>query len=165
MEEKIEIWKKITGYKKTYEVSNFGRIKNIKKNIILKPQINNHGYCMIALYKNKKFKNYRVHRLVAQAFIPNYDKKPVIDHIDGNKQNNHFKNLRWCTREENNNNPITKYRRLNPIICKELGIIFETITEASKTLNINYSHIKNVLSCKWEQAGGYHWEYADKKAC
>lgn len=96
-----EIWKPVPDYP-AYEVSNFGRVKSFKqgKQRILKP-ILKYGYFYVMLYKVNKSKQISVHRLVAQLFIPNLDNKPEINHIDGNKQNNHVSNLEWCTSSEN----------------------------------------------------------------
>lgn len=96
-----EIWKV---YKKTqrtaWEVSNYG---NVKKNGELHEcSINCSGYKMIA--------HICLHKAVAELFIPNPENKPEIDHIDTDKLNNHIDNLRWCTRKENNNNPLTKQK-------------------------------------------------------
>jgi len=68
------------------------------------------GYKIISLWKNGIGKMFRIHRLVAAAFIPNPENKPCIDHIDGDRANNHIDNLRWSNRKQNSNNPITRKR-------------------------------------------------------
>ena len=99
-----EIWKNIDGYL-NYMVSNFGRIKNInyrgtgKTKFIKGTKHNN--YTHITLSKNNKLKAYLLHRLVAEAFIPNPENKPCINHKDCNRQNNRADNLEWCTQKEN----------------------------------------------------------------
>ena len=102
-----EIWKDIEGYKGMYMVSSLGRVKTLigrYKNVtILKESIKNNGYCSITLYKNKKPHHYWVHRLVAQAFIPNPNNYPVVNHKDENPKNNCVENLEWCTQEYNIN--------------------------------------------------------------
>ena len=117
---KLEIWKPITGYEGFYEISNQGRVRSLDriligengrrliKGIILKPSTNNEGYNVVNLSKNKIKKQYTVHRLVAETFIPNPDNKPEVDHKNTIKTDNRAKNLRWCTGVENMNNPITK---------------------------------------------------------
>ena len=90
-----EEWKEI---KEHYLVSNFGRVKN-KYGKILKPIKKENGYYRVYL----KSKWYPIHRLVAEAFIPNPDKLPEINHIDLNKSNNNVNNLEWCSRKYNVN--------------------------------------------------------------
>lgn len=126
-----EIWKDIDGYEGLYQVSNKGRVKRVAgivkreqkgklpayqpiKEKILKAGIRKDNYLTVALCKNGKGTSYLVHRLVATAFIPNYNNYPVINHIDENKQNNDFRNLEWCTSEYNNTyNGIALRRQVN----------------------------------------------------
>lgn len=98
-----EIWKDISGYENRYQVSNLGNVRSIngkRKDQLLKPTMRK-GYCHVGLYKDKKYKIYPVHRLVAMAFIPNPQNKPHINHIDSNRSNNLISNLEWCTPKEN----------------------------------------------------------------
>lgn len=99
----IEIWKPIDGYK-NYEVSNYGRVRSLmfNRSKILKKRNIHHGYCGVVLYKDKKPKAFTIHKLVAQAFIPNPDNLPSINHKDENKANNCVDNLEWCTILYNN---------------------------------------------------------------
>lgn len=119
----MEVWKTINGYNERYEVSNYGNVRSkdmivngrLKdchkiKGRILKPCNDKEGYKNIVLCINQKRKTFRLHRLVAIAFIPNPDNLPEIDHIDGDRTNNHLDNLRWSTRKANANNPITRKR-------------------------------------------------------
>ena len=104
MEGKImEQWKDIEGYEGIYQISSHGRVKSFKngKIKILKSRINDKGYNTTCLRKDGKSKYKLVHRLVAEAFIPNIDSKPYINHIDGNKLNNNINNLEWVTPSEN----------------------------------------------------------------
>ena len=96
---KDEIFKKVTVCDK-YSVSNYGRVRNDEKNIFLSPR-DLRGYKRVSLWYNKKANDHRIHRLVAQAFIPNPDNKPEINHIDNNGNNNHVSNLEWVTKSEN----------------------------------------------------------------
>ena len=98
-----EIWKEIKGYDGHYFVSDLGRIKSFKKNkaIILKACKNTDGYLHVRLSKDGKFKTFRVHRLVAIAFIKNNLKKETVNHINGIKDDNRLENLEWNTRSEN----------------------------------------------------------------
>lgn len=115
----LEEWKEVPEYE-TYLISNQGRLKSLgnksnhKKEIICKVSPNSKGYDVQHLYHNKKHKCAKVHRLVAEAFIPNPDNKPQVNHKDGNKLNNCVENLEWCTNSENqihaNKNGLNKNR-------------------------------------------------------
>ncbi len=103
-----EIWKDIKGYEGYYQVSNQGRVRRIKsgkstqKGRILKTSSKFDEYSRTGLSINGKVCWLTIHRLVAEAFIPNPEKKPCVNHIDGNKRNNVVSNLEWCTYSENN---------------------------------------------------------------
>jgi hypothetical protein len=99
-----EIYKLIVGYEGLYEVSDFGNVRNCKTGRFLKGSENKDGYLQVGLYKDKKRKMFRIHRLVALAFLENPENKPTVDHIDRNKQNNRLENLRWATKSENQAN-------------------------------------------------------------
>ena len=98
-----EIWKDIKDYEGHYQVSNLSRVKSIKfgKERILKPVTDRHGYLIVGLWQNNKHKTYKVHRLVAEAFLPNPDNLPQVNHKDENKLNNNVDNLEWCTNDYN----------------------------------------------------------------
>ena len=120
-----EIWKPIKGYEKLYEVSNFGKIKSLKKKIILKQFKNTNGYFQVELWKNKKGKQFLVHKLVAESFILNINNFPFINHIDENKENNCTNNLEWCTAKYNCNYGTRNSRLSSPVICIELNKIYQ----------------------------------------
>ena len=96
----VETFVKIEAFEK-YEVSNLGRVRNMKSGRILKPQLHRDGYLVHLLCENNKKKNLFLHRIIATAFIDNPEGKPCVNHIDENKLNNDLRNLEWCTAKEN----------------------------------------------------------------
>ena len=154
-----EIWKDVVGYEGLYKVSNLGRVKKPMGaySIILKPFVQD--YKMVSLSSNHKSRKFLVHRLVAQAFIPNPNDKEEVNHIDGNKLNNVVDNLEWCTKSENVEHAyrlglsrFTEEHRLKassasvkvtsvPIYCKELDILFSSMSDASRKLGISVQNI------------------------
>lgn len=179
-----EIWKDIKGYETKYQVSNLGRIKSCKfwsgnryisNEKILKQANTPKGYLVVCLRKNNKAKVYRVHRLVAQAFIPNPEDKPQINHIDNNRKNNKVDNLEWVNNSENQQHAfkygnqkrykgsknysaikITQYDKDNNFISE-----WGSITEASIKNNISSTSINNCLRKRSKSAGGFIWKYKE----
>jgi hypothetical protein len=100
----MEIWKDIVGYEGLYQISNFGRLKSIRRNKVLFRNPAPNGYITYSLWINNTQKTYRAHRLVAEHFLTNSDNLPIVDHIDGVRHNNHVDNLRWVNHTENINN-------------------------------------------------------------
>lgn len=110
--EQEEIWKPVTiekngvlyDYSGLYEVSNKeGKVRNVKTGKLLKPIKHRSGYSQVSLYKDGKKQEFKIHRLVATAFIPNPQNKPFVNHLDENPSNNSADNLDWCTNKENLN--------------------------------------------------------------
>lgn len=113
------MWKPVLNYEGSYEVSSDGWIRTVdrlcgnRRGIVkskILNQFDNHGYRFVILSRNNKSKNCYVHRLVAEAFIPNNDNKPQVNHINGNKSDNRLSNLEWVTIQENH---LHSYRKLN----------------------------------------------------
>ena len=103
-----EEWRDIKGYEGYYQISNMGRVKSLNyrrtgKEGILKAGDNGHGYLFVVLCKDGKDNTCRINRLVAQAFIPNPDNLPEVNHKDENKKNNCVENLEWCSKSYNIN--------------------------------------------------------------
>ena len=119
----IEEWRPVVGYEGLYEVSNIGQVINIKTGHILKQHKDKDGYWVLSL-KRDKYKTYFAHRLVAQAFIPNPDNLPMVNHKDEDKTNNNVDNLEWCTAKYNSTygtarERAAKTRHINVMLKKE----------------------------------------------
>ena len=184
---KTEIWKDINGYEGKYQVSNLGRVKSLARfrvgksgsntrmpEQLLKQSITKDGYKRVGLRNGYRQKYFFIHRLVAQAFIPNPDNLPQVNHIDENKANNCVDNLEWCSIVYNNTygNRCTKMAatQMNrddlskPVICVELGRTFHSINEAARFFGFSFPEcISRCCKLKYKTAYGYHWQYVDKK--
>ncbi len=98
----LEKWKDISGFEGLYKVSNYGNIKSVHLNWKnMKHGRNPKGYHIVILSKNGIRHSYKIHRLVAQAFIPNPNHLPQVNHVNGNKDDNHWYNLEWCSCKDN----------------------------------------------------------------
>lgn len=156
-----------------YQISNFGNVKNIKKNKLLKPAINKDGYYTLLLSKNGESKSFKIHKLVASHFL----KEPIIqvNHKNGIKTDNNIENLEYVTLHENilhswiNGLSKGKYKnvgnRARRIIQldKDTGEelkVFESVYEASEKLGITNTSIQNCLKGRSRTSGGYKWKYA-----
>lgn len=160
----MEEWRFVADFPQ-YMVSNLGRVKSLPREAkggvtyrivekILKPAINNKGYEWVNLYDGARCRDFFVHRLVAEAFIPNPENKPNIDHINTNVHDNRVENLRWVTQKENLKNPISEERRMKAVrrACqtKEFGAkMSRIVSELMK--NENYkAKIREALVEKYK---------------
>ena len=161
-----EIWKPIEGYP-DYEVSSMGRVKSLKygKEKILKNCKDGKGYLYVNLCKEGKPKNYFIHRLVAQAFLPNPNNLPQVNHRNENKTDNRVENLEYCdskyninfgTRTEKTQKPILQFTKNGDFIKK-----WNSATQIQRELGFNNSHISNCCKGKRKTCGGFIWGYAD----
>lgn len=170
-----ETWKDIKGYENLYQVSNMGRVKSLKR-LILSPTGNYYskekimtinqndgiGYVKIRLFKNSKSKPVRIHRLVAEAFIPNPENKKDVNHKNGIKHDNRAENLEWATRSENEIHSVKvlgKKHFTKKTMCVETGEVFNSITEAAKRYNTACNCITRVLTGKRKTYNKKHWIY------
>ena len=169
----MEIWREVEGYEGLYAVSNYGNVKNIKRNHILHLRPQSNGYFSVLLYKNGASKNYMIHRLVAQAFCLKEQGKDFVNHKDENKKNNMAENLEWCTREYNSNygtvgERIKAKRGHNSrqkrcvgqySINGELIQTCESIAIAAKITGTARTSIWECCNYKHKTANGYIWKY------
>ena len=122
-----EVWKDIIGYEGEYQISNYGQIKSLKRNIFLALD-NQRGYRKVGLRtRNRKRKRVYVHRLVALHFLQNPEKKPQINHIDCNKSNNNIFNLEWCDNSQNMEHAIKNNlipTKVSDIQCREIRRLY-----------------------------------------
>lgn len=154
----LEVWKTIEGYEK-YSVSNLGRIRRSDDHKLLKPVKNYNNYLVVGLSNNGSVKTKRVHRLVAEAFIPNLLNKPEVNHLDENKSNNAATNLEWSTRIENANWG-TAISRAHKKTSKQILVtkdnftnIFDSISYFAKTINGTQSGVVHALKRKRKYKG------------
>lgn len=165
-----EIWKNIEGFNGDYEVSNLGRIKSLKgdKEKILTNEYYTHdGYRMVTLSLKGKWKPYRVHRLVAKAFIPNPNNYPQVNHINEDKTDNRADNLEWCTAKynilfSNNIEKMNKKTRKRVVQTDNKGnfiALYVSVSEAGRQTGINFKNISACCLGKRKNAGGYIWNY------
>lgn len=168
----MEVWKDIPGYEGRYQVSNLGNVKslnyrNSKQPKLLKPMEYKIGYAAVNL--NRKWR--KVHRLVAEAFVPNPSNKREVNHINGNNLDNRAENLEWVTPSENVQHAwnaglqkMTEERKekiSKMVVCVETGIEYYGMQDAMNKTNI---HRRNINACclgKRSTAGGYHWRYKE----
>lgn len=162
-----EVFLDVPGYEKLYQISNVGNVKNIKTGRILRPFKNTQGYLCLNLFKNGTKRTARVHRLVAQSFIPNPQNLPQVNHKDEIRTNNVVGNLEWCDAQYNNNygtrtkrsaeshqKPILQFDK-NGLYLRE----WSSATKASERLNIPQGNICKCCLGHRGSAGGYIWKY------
>ena len=169
MSKLVEEWRDVKGYEGLYQVSDWGNVRSLDynhtntiKNLTLVNAKN--GYLVVCLHKDAIQKEGKVHRLVAEAFLPNPQGKPTVDHVNGDKQDNRVENLRWATQSENNNNPNTMVnmrgiqngRQLNRKDCSKavyqytldgrLINTYPSASEAARQLGCHFDTIAKALS-------------------
>lgn len=184
----VEIWKPVRDFEDLYEVSNLARVRSteitqerISKNgyfyiyhrrmKLLSYFTTNKGYIAVHLYKDSKQFNKSLHRLVAEAFVPNPDNLPEINHKDENKANNLPSNLEWSSRSYNINYGTGNERRVRTTShsIEQLTLdgkhiaYYKSLSEAERMSNgkISKQSISQVLKGKNKTAGRYLWRYCD----
>lgn len=179
--ENIEIWKQIEDF--DYQISNKGTVKSVSRIVknrfnsfytkekILKPLKLNKGYLGVRLYKNSKGVTKKIHRLVAEAFIPNPNNLPQVNHINEDKTDNRVENLEWCTSEYNNNHgtrnkkvsknhaKLNKKITLQYTLDKQLVAEYESAAEASRQTGFDVDKIRLVCEEKKKLYKNFIWKY------
>ena len=172
----MEEWKSISGYEGRYQVSNLGNIRSLISNKILKPRVDKDGYLKVILYsEDKSRREYRLHRLVAETFIPNPNDLPQVNHIDENKTNNSVSNLEWCTSKQNANHG-TRNDRIVPYLIdngvksakavqqyNKNGTFIKTwdsLRSVERELKIPHNNIIAAIR-RNGSAGGFVWKLVD----
>lgn len=185
-----ELWKDVVGYEGYYQVSNSGRVRSVdrlvkgcygslqhRKSVILSAAINTAGYYSVVLTKNARGRMYRVHRLVAEAFLPNPKNLPVVNHKDEDKLNNSTENLEWCTYSYNTTYNKSMQKRIttrnlnNSHGCEkrvyqyntnlQLVKVWKSLMEVSRELQLPWGNIAKCCNgVKYRHtAYGYKWSY------
>ena len=168
-----EIWKELEGYKYNYEVSNQGRVR--KGNLILSTQKHHRGHLRVSMkLLDGSIKQERVHRLVAIAFIPNPNNLPLVNHIDGNMENNFVENLEWCNSSHNvsEGNRLRNYQRAKSYPLKAINketkeeFFFDRMRDAElfvqsfrPDVKMPRTPIRDVCNGRLKSAYGYIWSF------
>lgn len=155
-----DFWKPIKDYPHLL-ISRTGRVWSTTYDKELRPHLTNRGYLRVSLSKDKTVKNGSVHRLVAEAFIPNPDNLPCVDHIDGNKLNNRVENLQWISTSNNMRKACKGKGKLGtpiPVICVETGKVYRSLKEAANAHRIPSAIMSSLVKGEFDRYHGYHFK-------
>lgn len=155
--------KDIKGYEGLYAITSCGKVWSYRSKKFLKSCKQSTEYLAVTLCKDGTRKSYTIHRLVAEAYLPNPNNLPQVNHKDENKTHNYINNLEWCDNTYNVNYGTRNKRvgraRSKTVICVETNIVYYSPTEVEQTLGIDASSIHKCCKGKRHTAGGYHWRY------
>ena len=155
----MESWKQVEGYPHLF-VSSEGRVWTTTYNRFLRPHLTNRGYLRVNLSKDKTVKQASVHRLVAEAFIPNPKGLTDVDHINGDKLNNKVENLQWISRGDNIRKAgDARYKGAKSVICIETGKIYKSVSQASRELKVPIAVISAIARGEYGSYRKLHFEY------
>ena len=155
--------KDVIGYEGLYAVTSCGKIWSYKSKKFLKPTTETSGYLKVGLYKDGERKWYYIHRLVAEAYIPNPENLPQVNHKDENKANNCLQNLEWCDNKYNCNYGTKNDSLKKPILQYDLEGNF--IKEWPSATDVGKEARRNILHClkgRQKTAYGYIWKYKEE---
>lgn len=173
----IEIWRDVSGYEGLYLVSNLGRMRSMARVGLGKPGVKPHfifgrkdkdGYMVVSLRRAGQIKNFRIHRLVASTFIPNPSNLPMVNHKNGDKNDNSVLNLEWCNAHENNlhakrvlgvKSNVRRVAMLN--LEGEFLRYYDSIAEAGRAVGVSATAIRQCCDGDTAKSGGYRWKFAD----
>lgn len=183
-----EVWKDISGFEGHYAVSNYGRVKSLERTLphkrhgrwtikerILRPGLSGSKgsqYLAVALHVGEgKFELKKIHRLVAEAFVPAEDGKNVVNHIDGDRTNNHADNLEWCTDLENTHHAwerglcegVGKYQ-CRAVINIDTVERFESIVSAARKYGVTAKAIRQACTGRCKRSCGFRWKFAEERS-
>ena len=165
----------IKGYEGLYAITSCGKVWSYRRNKFMKNIPAKDGYLKITLCKNGKPRTYQVHRLVAEAYIPNPEGKPQVNHLDEVKTHNWVGNLEWATAKENINYG-TRNERVaetlkakgcspyggkakKPVYCVELDRVFDSTCQAAKELKLDQGSISKCCNGKLKTCGKKHFRF------
>lgn len=161
--------KDVIGYEGLYQVTSCGKVWSYRSERFLKPQKHKNGYLQVGLNKDGEKKTCYIHRLVQQAYLPNPNDLPQINHKDENKENNALPNLEWCdisynvnygSRNEKAGKAISKALSI-PVFCEELNRTFDSSHAAARELGLKQPNITKCCKGERKTTGGFHWRYVD----
>lgn len=154
--------KAIKGFETSYFVSSDGKVFN-RNGREIKPYLHTRGYLKVDLWDKQKRKKLFVHRLVAEAFLPNPNGYPQINHKDEDKTNNAVENLEWCTNRYNMNYGKQTERGKKVVQCSKTGepiAVWNSISAAARAVGRSVSSVTLCCQGKRNYCGGYRWEYS-----
>lgn len=171
----MEEWRDVLGYEGYYQVSSLGRIRSYKRQGWKKEYLRGHktklGYISVALRgKNNPQRQVLLHRIVADAFLPEDSTRPEINHKNGIRDDNRLDNLERCSRSENMKHSYEVLNRVppmlgkigahgKPVMCVETGVVYNSICDAGRKTGLCREGVRDSALGRHQTCGGFHWKY------